>query len=213
MKNKKASVLVYSLIILSIALISALSISAVTLSNRKSSLSTSKSTQSFQIADTGVELVLREIYKGSHTDLESLASAISANCDNGVITGTYGGNTYRVTFLNAAGTQLSNCGAATWRDEVASIKSEGIAGNTSRVIETAIAAAGGSGIAGGCTVCYNNCSSYSVPFGNIDGRWGVGCKTSGVSSAGNCSGANDTGYSCGIASRTSDLNFCMCVSN
>ena len=57
-KPKKGSVLVFSLIVLSILLSAAVAVATVSVSNRKSTLSTDKSNQSFQVANSGVELVL-----------------------------------------------------------------------------------------------------------------------------------------------------------
>ena len=55
-KNKKGSILIFSLIIMSIMLISALGITLATVSEQKGASATEKSVQAFQIADTGVEM-------------------------------------------------------------------------------------------------------------------------------------------------------------
>jgi uncharacterized membrane protein len=66
-KPNKGSVLVFSLIVLSIVLSAALSVAVVNVSNRKSAGSTGQSVQSFQVADSGVEMALEAIYKGNNT--------------------------------------------------------------------------------------------------------------------------------------------------
>ncbi len=73
---KKGSVLVLSLIILAFMLVSALSVATISVTEKRASLATDKSSRSFQVADTGVEMVLQQIYKNSHTDLNTLASAL-----------------------------------------------------------------------------------------------------------------------------------------
>lgn len=140
-KPTKGSVLVFSLIVLSIVLSAALSITAVTVSNRKSAGSTSQSVQSFQVADSGVEKALKEIYKGSHADLSAMATALSASvgCSSGKFSFPVSGGTSTVTFMDTNNAIIA-CTSPTWRDDVAKIKVEGTSAGTTRVIETAVAA-------------------------------------------------------------------------
>lgn len=142
-KPNKGSVLVFSLIVLSIVLSAALSVAVVNVSNRKSAGSTGQSVQSFQVADSGVEKTLKEIYKGSYTDLNAMAGALSSSCTPG--SGKFApfnvsGGTASVTFFNT-NNQPIECTSPTWRDDVAKIKVEGTSAGTTRVIETAVAAA------------------------------------------------------------------------
>lgn len=141
-KPNKGSVLVFSLIVLSIVLSAALSVAVVNVSNRKSAGSTGQSVQSFQVADSGVEKALKEIYKGSYTDLNAMAGALSSSCTPG--SGKFApfnvsGGTASVTFFDT-NNQPIECTSTTWRDDVAKIKVEGTSAGTTRVIETAVAA-------------------------------------------------------------------------
>lgn len=139
-KTNNGSVLVFSLLVLSIVLFSALSITAVTVSNRKSASSTSQSVQSFQVADSGAEKVLKEIYRGSYATLDALQAAIpsSTACSGGRFSFPVSGGTSTVVFLDLNDIAIG-CGVATWRTDVTKIKVEGVSAGTTRVIETAIA--------------------------------------------------------------------------
>ncbi|MBP5993947.1 MAG: hypothetical protein KA731_03530 [Candidatus Moranbacteria bacterium] len=79
---KKGSVLVFSLIILSIILSAAITVASVSITNQRSASSTGKSVQSFQVADSGIELALQKIYKNNYTDLNAMATAMGggASC-------------------------------------------------------------------------------------------------------------------------------------
>ncbi|MBP9751355.1 MAG: hypothetical protein KBD19_00650 [Candidatus Moranbacteria bacterium] len=83
----KGSVLVFSLLILSIMLVTSLTILSSAVLDRKASLSTGSSARSFQVADSGVEEVLYEIYKGTgNSTLSVLAGKIpGAVCNAGKI--------------------------------------------------------------------------------------------------------------------------------
>lgn len=143
-KPKKGSVLVFSLIVLSILLSAAVAVATVSVSNRKSTLSTDKSNQSFQVANSGVELVLRQIYKTvpTHATLNALATALGggAACAGGSITKTgVAGGDIRVSFFDKDD-NLIGCADMAWRSKVVGVKSEGTAFGTTRLVETAVAA-------------------------------------------------------------------------
>ncbi|MDQ5976489.1 MAG: hypothetical protein QG664_402 [Patescibacteria group bacterium] len=143
-KPKRGSVLIFSLIVLSILLSAAVAVATVSVSNTRSAFSTSKSNQSFQVADSGVELVLQQIYKTvpTHASLNTLAAALGggAACAGGAITkaGVAGGD-IRVSFYDKDN-NLINCADMAWRSKVVAIKSEGTAAGTTRLVETAVAA-------------------------------------------------------------------------
>jgi Tfp pilus assembly protein PilX len=144
MKNplkSKGSVLVFSLIVLSIVLSAALSVAVVNVSNRKSAGSTGQSVQSFQVADSGVEKALKEIYKGSYTDLSTMRASITGStvCSNGSFSFPVSGGTSTVTFFDTDNVVIG-CTESDWRNLVAKIKVEGTSAGTTRVIETAVAA-------------------------------------------------------------------------
>ncbi len=145
-KPKKGSVLVFSLIVLSILLSAAVAVATVSVANKKSTLSTDKSNQSFQVANSGVELVLRQIYKTvpTHATLNALATALGggAACAGGSITKTgVAGGDVRVSFFDKDD-NLIGCADTNWRGKVVGVKSEGTAFGTTRLVETAVAAAG-----------------------------------------------------------------------
>ncbi len=146
-KPNKGSVLVFSLIVLSIVLSVALSVAVVNVSNRKSAGSTGQSVQSFQVADSGVEMALKAIYKGNNTTLGDLYTSLGKTCNSGgfqPLNLSVSGGSAVVSFYKSNGdpmNTIADCTSATWRDDVAKIKVEGTSAGTTRVIETAIAAA------------------------------------------------------------------------
>lgn len=144
LKPKQGSVLVFSLIVLSILLSAAVAVATVSVANRQSTFSTAKSNQSFQVADSGAELVLQQIYKTvpTHASINALAAALGggATCASGAITkvGVAGGD-IKVSFYDKDD-NLINCADTAWRSKVVAIKSEGTASGTTRLVETAVAA-------------------------------------------------------------------------
>lgn len=83
-------------------------------------------------------MALKQIYKGNHPTLASLASALGTTCSGGEVA-TDG---YAISFYDASSVKLTDCTDLTWRTQVAKIKSEGIAGDTTRAVEVAVAATG-----------------------------------------------------------------------
>ncbi len=142
-KPNKGSVLVFSLIVLSIVLSAALSVAVVNVSNRKSAGSTGQSVQSFQVADSGVELMLKKIYKDP-TDVA--LSTLGTACAGGVVSASVSGGSVRVSFFDDANAQVTDCTSTTWRASLAKIKVEGTSAGTTRAIETAVAAATGDSV-------------------------------------------------------------------
>lgn len=199
---KRGSVLVFSLIVLSIMLSAALTITAVTVSNRKSAGSTAQSVQSFQVADSGVERALKEVYKGSYATLADLGSGIGSSCSGGVVSYSVSGGTAKIAFLDESNALIS-CGDGNWRSKLTKVKVEGTANGTTRVIETAIAAES-RGIVGGCIVASSG--------GDTSQKWGSGCKaTVPTSSSDPCTRVADTGYSCGLTGTTGTTHICICI--
>lgn len=144
----RGSVLIFSLVILSFMLISALSIAAVSVSEKKSSFSTEKSSRSFQVADSGVEIILQKIYKGG---FDSSPLSALGSCSNGEISATLNSSTYKISFYDNSDIRLTSCSDTSWRSKVVKIKSEGLSGNTTRAVEVAVAAAASGGIGQGQT--------------------------------------------------------------
>lgn len=137
---KRGSVLVFSLIILSIILSAAITVATVSVRNQRSATSTGKSVQSFQVADSGVELALQKIYKGTYTSSDPLATAMTGMACSGTTltkSDVAGGNV-SLTLFDNDGNPI-NCSDTSWRDKVVKVKSEGSASGTTRVVETAVA--------------------------------------------------------------------------
>lgn len=138
----KGSVLIFSLIILAFMLISALSVATVSVTEKRASFSTEKSSRSFQVADSGVEFILQKIYKGNYNTLDDLATALGTTCDaQGEIGAPLNSGSYNISFYDNAGVKFtgSDCNDLTWRDRVVRIKSEGTSGNTTRAVEVGVA--------------------------------------------------------------------------
>lgn len=139
-KGKKGSVLVFTLVILSMALVTAIAISAVTVIERRSSGSTADSNQAFQIADSGIEVVLNEIYQNNSTTVARLtATSGLSSCTSGKITVPNGGNAYELTFKDDNGADINACDSPV---VIASVKSTGFYKQTTRAIEAVVAAGG-----------------------------------------------------------------------
>lgn len=150
--HAKGSVLVFSLVILAFSLVSALSIAAISSTERTVSFATEKSSRSFQVADTGMEVILYAIYKKNdpapggegkaYVTLNALvADAISgASCSGGEITGSTSTGTYIISFYKKNGGKFTSCTDTNWRTEITRIKSEGTSGNTTRAVEVGLSA-------------------------------------------------------------------------
>ncbi|MEI6650067.1 MAG: LamG-like jellyroll fold domain-containing protein [Candidatus Moraniibacteriota bacterium] len=128
----KGSVLVFSLIILSLMLVTSLSLMASSVSQEKAALATGDSTHSFQIADTGVEQVLYQLYQQNPTTLQDVATKLGLPCANGAITNATVGWTVR--FLDVNGNRLSAANCTDASNLVSSIRSEGTANGTTRAV-------------------------------------------------------------------------------
>jgi|GEM_PF-2318385 hypothetical protein len=140
---RKGSVLVFSIIILSVMLVSALSIATVSVMDRQNSFNTEKSSRSFQVADSGVEVILHEIYSGHFNTLNGLASDLGTTCNaDGQIEASTDTGKYAISFYDDFGEKFTSddCSATDWRDRIAKIKSEGVSGTTTRAVEVAVAA-------------------------------------------------------------------------
>jgi hypothetical protein len=205
---RKGSVLVFSLVILSFLLVAALSVAVVSVTERRGSLATDRSNRSFQVADSGAEIVLQKIYKGNATDISALAIAAGGVCSGGVISGSISSGDYKISLYDDSGVQLTNCADTTWRSQVAQLKSQGISGNTVRAVEVAVAAPPTPGITGGCMVSSSK----------VRNKWGEGCKDNN-NDATSCLVANVSDlYACGPVSDGSNIlfpiiqySFCLCV--
>lgn len=186
-KFKKASALVVTMMILGIMLVTALSVSLVSLKERKTAMSGSKSGQAFQNAQSGVELVMQAVVKGGLDTVNQIAGAISndAICDgdDGLIKNV--NIPYAVELRNADDEKIA-CDSDTDISTVASLKSIGSGGDSQRAIQAAVAAGGG-----GCYVDYSlaagksagdNCKVTGFTIKGSAGKWGSCVMPSGLGS-------------------------------
>ena len=198
-KTTHGSVLVFSLIILTIMLSAALSILSVTLMERKSSLSTKSSTQSFNVAQSGVERVMKYIYKqaASTNTLADLAASVagaSTQCVSGnggnpavISIASVAGGSAELTFKDMAGTDISLCTTSILN--VVSVRSLGTSSGSSRAIETAFAAAGDYQVVGGnagnfCRINTKNGDVSCKGYSNGPGTWATYVKPWSAGTAG-----------------------------
>ncbi|MEI8096666.1 MAG: FISUMP domain-containing protein [Candidatus Moraniibacteriota bacterium] len=130
----KGSSLIFSIIILSFLLVSALSVATVSVTSRRSSLSSKNSNISFQVADSAAEVMLAKIYKdtGTISTPDGLGS-----CSSNQISGSAAAGTYKAVLFTKTGSIIS-CTDSLWRDNVAKIKFLGTYQNTTRAIEIAV---------------------------------------------------------------------------
>jgi len=161
-KSKKASVLVYSLIILSVMLMIAAAFTTTSVISRKNASVTSKSSQSFQVADSGANLMLKLIKDNQGVAISAIPG-INCNATTGVVTfsnanGLRSGSTAEVTFKDASDNPL-NCSANV--SDVDSIKSVGKFADTARAIEVAVAQTA------------SDCNTVTVDSAGSTGRCGV----------------------------------------
>jgi len=161
----KGSVLAFSLIIMGMMLVVALGLASVSSIERKTSSSTNKSNQSFQVADSGVEMVLNRIKNAAGlVDIANLGSGLTCDATTGNISASLSNGTVDVALLDEAGAPVSCNSSTRTLADVKKIKSVGTFAGTTRAIEAAVAASCGTRIVknscstSGCTaVC--DCSS------------------------------------------------------
>lgn len=144
-KEQKGSALVFSLVVLSMILVAALGVASVSVVEKRNSSATGKSTQAFQVADSAVEVVLKHaVLDPAGTTLQKLAEVGFGNpagtgCAGGVISGAISGGTVDLTFVDASGATLTDCMGSNL-SQVATVKSVGRSGDTTRAINSAVAA-------------------------------------------------------------------------
>ena len=107
-KSSHGSALVFSLIILSIILVSALAIGAASVIDRKNSLTGNSSTQSFQAADSGIEMMIQAI-KGKSGAFRGINIG-SASCNSNTYLVDTGKGSSQITMYDVNNTQL-DCNA------------------------------------------------------------------------------------------------------
>jgi len=214
-KTKPASALIFTLIILFIGVVSAIGIASATLISRKMSTTSGKSVASFQIADSGAEIILQKMKDTLDSDSNAKITDMGITCSNGTVSGNISsGKEYEITFLDENGNQLP-AGCSAQISDVQKIRSIGTYAQISRAIEAAVAAGGGEGTTGGCHYANNDSATWVV-----QGNWGSGCKSLGTNVSHDwCESASASGYNCGATSLQyfpSDTAkywriFCVCI--
>jgi Mg-chelatase subunit ChlD len=145
LKAKRGSVLVFSLIILFMGVAIALGMAFTSTVARKMSGTTEKTTQTFQVADSGAEIMLYNIMKISGlTDINSLAGSIGktcANADNSIsseIGGTGSGKVYKVTFFDNTSPTPVQLSCSDAISKIATITSVGTYAQTVRAVNVPV---------------------------------------------------------------------------
>lgn len=144
--NKKGSVLVFSIFVMMISLIIGVSLMSTVMIQRKSTLSTAKSVNSFQVADSGLEYVFWKVrnfttVKILDTDAFELRDIFSGanECVGGVVSGEINGGEYDVYFYTDILTSTSlmtNCqGSGGHIFDVRRVKSVGTYNGITRSVE------------------------------------------------------------------------------
>lgn len=159
----RGSVLIVALVLSSIFLVIAVSLAKVSSSETRSSTATDNSIVAFEVAETGLEKALSQIYPDdSALNAETVVtlndfadklkeSAVSGGCGDGVVTVTLTNDRkYNLIFLDRSGTPkaITNCNEKlkdasdasknTLRKGMSGIRAQGIYGNTVRAVEAQI---------------------------------------------------------------------------
>ncbi len=152
-RSARGSVLVFSLLILSILLVTSLTIFSFAILDQKASLSTGSSTRSFQVADSGVEEVLFQIYKKGYlyATLEDLGDAVAGGSAGPTRCNVTSSGIPQIQFPSAGGEVIvsfyedttttpyaGGCTGTNWRQKVVRIVSEGATGTTARAISAPV---------------------------------------------------------------------------
>jgi hypothetical protein len=168
LKNVKGSALVFSLVVLSMILVAALGVAAVSVVEKKNSLSTGKSTQAFQLADSAIEMVLKKAVINPQLTLGALGDGWQCG-SGGVVTVPslvgISGNPVVLTFKKEVVTDIVDCN--TKLSEVADVKATGQYGSTTRAINTVVAA--------GTLKWYPIDGTYSNGFSSMSGSDAASC--------------------------------------
>jgi len=135
-KKYKGSVLVFSMILLSIILTSALAIGAAAVIERKNSLASNKSTQGFQVADTGVEMVAKKIREAAATQTIIGLWPGCSDAGGAHVTDSTIGTANIYFFKDTAATTADLC--ADTVDKIQSVRSVGTYSTTTRAVQASV---------------------------------------------------------------------------
>ena len=133
-KNLKATALMVNMIILSIILIVALSVALVSLKERKISMDASKSGISFQNAQSGMEVVMKEINKESKRMASELGGGtLACNATTGLLEDTEG--RFKIELKDGSWGKVACDDGTAKISEIARVRSVGIGIGQQRSIE------------------------------------------------------------------------------
>ncbi len=142
-KMSRGSILAYSLILLGIVLVASIGMMSASVVNFKSVSSSEKSTNAFQVADSGSQAILKMMKKTSESTIGNMIindAGGSCSGNNDAVaqsSGSFLGGSYKVTFQNNNGSTLKCSDNVA---DVASVKSVGTYSNTVRAVQVAVAA-------------------------------------------------------------------------
>ena len=142
-KMSRGSILAYSLILLGIVLVASIGMMSASVVNFKSVSSSEKSTNAFQVADSGSQAILKMMKKTSESTIGNMIindAGGSCSGNNDAVaqsSGSFLGGSYKVTFQSDNGSTLKCSDSVA---DVASVKSVGTYSNTVRAVQVAVAA-------------------------------------------------------------------------
>lgn len=176
-KLSKGSILAYTLILLFIVLTASIGMFEASITNLRSVSSNDKSTNAFQIADSGSQAVVAKIKKASGSTVGDI-SGIDCSGSMATLSSSLFQGAYKVTFLDADEKTLK-CNDDI--SKITSIKSVGTYADTARAVEVAVASSDyGCGLGQWCgvgysTYGYGGCSSPVLPVKAIAGTGSSYC--------------------------------------
>ncbi|NCU41140.1 MAG: hypothetical protein EOM19_00245 [Candidatus Moranbacteria bacterium] len=130
--TKKASILAFTLIMLSILLLAGLSLMGSVAVDQRASIDSRKSVQALQSAESGSDIMVSKIKNNITGQIDGLGS-----CSGGVISGTSSQGTYQVSFLDDT-ENILDCSSDV--KTIAKVKSIGSYAQTNRAVEVSVAA-------------------------------------------------------------------------
>ena len=134
--TKKASVLIFSIFIMTIMLSIALSVFFVSVMDMRSSIDTGNSANSFQLADAGANLLLQAKQVNPFDTIDETASAMGGIFVDGKIVSDLGKGEFEITLYDSNGESIEDPNE--FLAKVYSIKSNGLYGNTERAVEVSL---------------------------------------------------------------------------
>ncbi|EKE25400.1 MAG: hypothetical protein ACD_5C00178G0003 [uncultured bacterium] len=153
MKQKvKGSILAYSMIVIAMMFAIVGSISAVSILEKKSAGSSHSSAQSFQVADSAVQIAIKQLNDAYKANENSTIANAFPGCSGSAVVDSQidAKKLYKLTFYDTNDNQLPNCNRSL--KDVESIKAVGTYENTVRAVKVAIAAATGGPADWNCTI-------------------------------------------------------------